>query len=101
MKRFAIPAWGLLAFVVLVGASVPAAQTPPAAPTVDELVQKNIAARGGLEKLRAIKSLRMTGKLHSDGIDIPLVIQIKRPAMARGDATLQGQRFVIAFDRCR
>src|SRR5262249_33969964 len=83
-----------LALVVLVAITL--AQSP--APTVDELIQKNIAARGGLEKLRALKSLKMTGKLRTDGVELPLVVYIKRPGMARGEATLQGMRFVLAYD---
>ena len=30
--------------------------------TADELIAKNIEARGGIEKMKAIKTLRMTGK---------------------------------------
>jgi hypothetical protein len=33
------------------------------AQTAEELVQKNIEAKGGLEKMKAIKSVRITGKL--------------------------------------
>ncbi|HMC29759.1 MAG TPA: hypothetical protein VKL99_02920, partial [Candidatus Angelobacter sp.] len=32
------------------------------AQTAEELVAKNLQARGGVEKMKAIKSLRMTGK---------------------------------------
>ena len=81
----------IFTFVVLSGVSA-------SAQTADELIQKNIAVRGGLEKLRGLNSLRMTGKLHTDGRELPVVIQIKRPAMARGDVTLQGMRFVLAYD---
>jgi len=81
----------IFTFVVLSGVSA-------SAQTADELIQKNIAARGGLEKLRGLNSLRMTGKLHSDGRELPVVIQIKRPAMGRGDVTMQGVRFVLAYD---
>src|SRR5436190_18157002 len=88
MKRFLAV---IFAFVALSGA---AASAQP----VDDLIQKNIAARGGLEHLRGINSLRLTGKLHTDRLQVPLVLQIKRPAMVRGAATLQGMEFVIAYD---
>jgi outer membrane lipoprotein-sorting protein len=71
---------------------------PVSAQTVDELIKKNIEARGGLEKLKAIKSMRVTAKIHSEGMNIPLVIQIKRPGLVRGDATLQGVSVVKAYD---
>jgi hypothetical protein len=38
------------------------------AQTVDELIKKNVEARGGLEKLKAVKSLRLTGKILTDGL---------------------------------
>jgi len=75
-----------------------ALSTPASAQTVDELINKNIEARGGLVKIKAIKSVRITGKIHSDGMNIPIVIQIKRPGLARGDATLQGLALVRAYD---
>src|SRR5579883_3375084 len=34
-----------------------------ASQTADELVQKNIEAKGGLEKIKAIKTVRVTGRL--------------------------------------
>src|SRR5579863_2212793 len=35
--------------------------------TADELIAKNIEARGGIEKMKAIKTLRMTGKFEGGG----------------------------------
>ena len=35
--------------------------------TAEELVQKNIAAKGGMEKIKAIKTLRLIGKLDAGG----------------------------------
>ena len=35
--------------------------------TADELVQKNIQAKGGIDKIKAIKSIRLTGKLDGGG----------------------------------
>lgn len=70
--------------------------------TVDELIAKNVAARGGLDKIRAIQSLRTTGKVHSGGgdfaIDIPFVELISRPGMTREEITMQGLTSVSAFD---
>jgi outer membrane lipoprotein-sorting protein len=68
------------------------------AQTVDELIKKNIEARGGLERLKAIKSLRMTGKVHTEGMKIPMVLHIKKPNLVRGEATLQGVTMVKAYD---
>ena len=35
--------------------------------TADELVNKNIQAKGGIDKIKAIKSVRMTGRLTGSG----------------------------------
>src|SRR5262249_21767006 len=68
------------------------------AQTVDDLIKKNIEARGGIEKLKALKSLGMTGKIHPKGMDIPMGLQVKRPGLVRGEATLQGVSMVKAYD---
>jgi outer membrane lipoprotein-sorting protein len=68
------------------------------AQTVDELVKKNIDARGGIQKLKAIKSIKATGKMTQQGLEIPLTLQQKRPAMVRMEITFQGKSFVQAYN---
>ena len=54
-----------------------------AAQTVDEIVNKNIQAMGGLEKLKSLKSLKITGDSMMQGMDIPVEMQIIKPNMIR------------------
>ena len=68
------------------------------AQTVDEIIKKSIDAQGGVEKLKAVKSLKITGKIIQQGIEIPLIIQQKRPAMVRIEATFQGKSQIGAYD---
>jgi outer membrane lipoprotein-sorting protein len=68
------------------------------AQTVDEIIQKNIAARGGAEKIKSVKSLRMTCKIHVENMEIPGEVVIKRPGMARGEANLQGMKLIKSYD---
>lgn len=70
------------------------------AETVDDLIARHVQARGGMEALRAIKSVRMTGKLRPDGFagEIKYVETIARPGQIRTDATLQGLTIVQAYD---
>lgn len=68
------------------------------AQTVDELIKKNIEARGGIQKIKAIKSFKAAGKMTQQGIEIPISIQQKRPSMVRLDITFQGKSFVQAYD---
>ncbi len=77
------------------GATLAAAAS---AQTVDELVAKNIEARGGLAKIRAVSSVRMTGKVSMGQMELPIVVEMKRPASFRTDATFQGSTAVQAYD---
>jgi hypothetical protein len=74
-------------------------QSPPT-PTVDELVGKNIEAKGGASALQAVKSLRLTGKLLVNGGQLQLAyLQTKkRPGEVRTEATLQGMTLIQAYD---
>jgi outer membrane lipoprotein-sorting protein len=71
------------------------------ATTVDELVAKHVAARGGTERMKAIRSVEFTGKLEISGdfvAEFALLRRIERPDRARTDATLQGMTMVRAWD---
>jgi outer membrane lipoprotein-sorting protein len=88
MLRKALP--GLLLAAVVAA--------PAAAQTVDELIAKSFEARGGLDKLKAIQSIRMTGKMSMGPMELPMVIEMKRPASFRADVTVQGTTAVQAYD---
>ncbi len=67
--------------------------------TVEQVIARNIEARGGLDKLKAIKSLRLTGKLAvAQSLEAPVVVELKRPASFRMEYTLQGLTGVSAYD---
>jgi len=73
--------------------------SPAAAQTVDELIAKNIQARGGIEKLKAVKTARATGKMvMGQGMEAPFVMLEKRPKQTRMEFTFQGMTGVQAFD---
>ena len=57
----------------------------------DELIANNIKARGGMEKIKSVKALKLTGKMVAQGMEAPLLIQSKRPNLTRMDVTIQGQ----------
>ncbi len=69
-----------------------------AAQTADELIAKNVEARGGLEKIRAIASMRLTGTLSIGDAKMPSVLEVKRPNKTRWEFTLDGQTAVQAYD---
>ena len=68
--------------------------------TADELALRNVAAKGGLDKLNAIRSLRLTGKLRVNGgaLELGYVELVKRPGSIRYEAQLQGLTRVQAYD---
>src|SRR5579862_2480592 len=68
--------------------------------TADELAQKNVEAKGGIDKLHAIESLRFAGKLlvNGDTIKLDYIALIKRPQSVRYEAELQGLTQVQAYD---
>jgi outer membrane lipoprotein-sorting protein len=66
--------------------------------TADELIAKNIEARGGLEKIRAIQSMRLTGTLSVGGTTMPSVLEVKRPNKTRWEFKVNGQTAVQAYD---
>lgn len=68
------------------------------AQTADELIKKNIDARGGIQKLKALKSITATGKMTQQGIEFPISVHQKRPSMVRVDVTFQGKSFVQAYN---
>jgi hypothetical protein len=63
---------------------------PAAAQTADDVIAKHMAAVGGLAKLQAVKSVRMTGRITlGPGVEAPMVLEIKRPRSLRLDFTVQ------------
>jgi outer membrane lipoprotein-sorting protein len=83
----------ILAAALLFAFSLQAAE-----PTVDEILAKNAAARGGVEKLAAVKSMRITGKLSMGGMDAGFVMAKKRPEMVKMEFTIQGMTGVQSYD---
>ena len=70
-----------------------------AAQTADELINKNIQAKGGLDKVQAIKTIRMTGKTTFPSGLVGISGQENmRPNLVRETFALQGMTGVQAYD---
>ena len=76
------------------------AQNPAPAPSLDDLVAKNIQAKGGAPALKAIQSVRFEGKLlvNQGQIELAYTQTKKRPGKVRADAVLQGMALVQSYD---
>lgn len=68
--------------------------------TADDLIAKNIEARGGLAKIKAIQSLRIEGtRIRSGGGNEMVYVEIrKRPGAMRTETTQQGLTMIRALD---
>ena len=84
----------LIGFVLTLLGAAASAQTP----TVDEIVSKTMAARGGLDKLRAVNTMKMVGKVTMQGREFPITVMAKRPNLMIQEMTIDGTRVVSAFD---
>src|ERR1700720_2364228 len=69
-------------------------------PTLDDLVTKNIQAKGGADALPSLQSLRLNGRLLVNQGQIQFAYRStkKRPGEIRTEATLQGMTAVQAYD---
>ena len=93
----------ILILTALIGTLSVNAERPsaPAKLTAPEVVQKNAAARGGLDAWRAVKTMSMTGKLEGGGeqnIELPFVLELKRPRKSRLELQFNGQTAVQVYD---
>ncbi|MBU6166667.1 MAG: hypothetical protein KGQ52_11130 [Alphaproteobacteria bacterium] len=71
---------------------------PAALPSADEIVQKNLAARGGQAALAALTSLTLDGKLVFPGGFELTYHEVRSGGAVRVEATLQGLTLVQAYD---
>jgi len=69
-------------------------------PTVDELVAKNIEAKGGANSLKSLQTLRSTGKflVQKGQIELGYLQTKKQPDQVRTEASLQGMTQIEAYD---
>jgi hypothetical protein len=68
------------------------------AQTAEDLVAKNLQARGGIEKIKAIATLRMTGRLQAGSLAIQFSRIAMAPNLVRDAATIQGMTQIQAYD---
>jgi hypothetical protein len=81
-----------MALVLLCGAVRAHAQT------AEELVARNTEAKGGLEKLKAIRTLRLRGTMVQGSFRAQVGQDAKRPGMLRSIFTVQGMTAIQAYD---
>lgn len=69
--------------------------------TVDQIVERNVSARGGLEAWHAVTSLSMSGKMEAGGTtntELPFVTDMQRPRKTRIELQFEGKTAVQVYD---
>ena len=69
-----------------------------AAQTTDQMLAKVIAARGGRDRLRAVRSQRISGTISFGDVSGPFVVELKRPLKMHMQLTVQNQTMVRVYD---
>jgi outer membrane lipoprotein-sorting protein len=70
------------------------------AQTLDEILAKNYQAHGGLDKLKAMTAIKMSGKIviPAQEMEMPMVMWQKNPDKIRIESTFQDKLIVQAYD---
>jgi outer membrane lipoprotein-sorting protein len=69
------------------------------AQSVDDVINKHIEARGGIDKIRALKALKMTGTaMIGPGLEAPFTMHVKRPGSMHMELAIQGKALIQATD---
>src|SRR5882672_10799524 len=66
--------------------------------TAEELVAKNLQAKGGVEKIKALKTVKLTGNFENGGFKATIGTINKRPDLVKESFSLQGMTQVQAYD---
>ncbi|HUL74726.1 MAG TPA: hypothetical protein VLT86_16565 [Vicinamibacterales bacterium] len=69
-----------------------------AAQDLDDIVAKNLQAKGGADKLQAVQTLKQTAHVTFQGMTGTVTVYGKRPNLMRQEIALGGQTVVNAFD---
>lgn len=68
------------------------------AQTVDEVIDKYIVAMGGMDKLKTINTVKVTGKTSGGPMNIAFTRTYKRPDKIRMEMQMQGMSLIMAYD---
>ncbi|HKY33058.1 MAG TPA: hypothetical protein VJV23_11010 [Candidatus Polarisedimenticolia bacterium] len=85
--------------ILAAAAAIALTAAPIQAMTVDEIIAKNVEARGGKDKLAAVKSATAHGRMTvGPGMESAFRMRWKKPSKVRIEFTLQGMTGIQAFD---
>jgi outer membrane lipoprotein-sorting protein len=85
-------------FAAATAAAIAVSALATAQSAVDDIVAKNLAAKGGAEKLRSVTSVRTTGRVKSARGLATMTMWTKRPNSMRQEVVTDGRTLVTGFD---
>jgi outer membrane lipoprotein-sorting protein len=97
MMRMTLKATGAAVLTITVGAAVAA----PVNMSVEQIIERNVAARGGLAAWHDAKTLSVAGEIDAGGKPnhvLPYVLKEKRPHKSRLEITFKDQTSIQVFD---
>ena len=69
------------------------------AQTADEIVNKALAVRGGVDKIKAVQSERVTGRISfTGGLEGTFVLELKRFRKMRIEISVEGKKVIRVYD---
>ncbi|WP_233805054.1 hypothetical protein [Paraburkholderia sp. HP33-1] len=92
---------GSVSAIAVAWAQMPAADHADQSLTVDEIVAKNAAARGGDDAWRKVQAMMWAGHVDSANAptpSVPFVLALKRPSSTRFELTAMNQHVLRMFD---
>jgi outer membrane lipoprotein-sorting protein len=101
MNRSSFPFWRarVISIALLALPSFAALTSLAAAQTVDEIVAKVLAARGGADKIKAIHAERVSGKISfGPEFEGPFSVEFVRPLKMHMEINLKGRSVVRVYD---
>ena len=66
--------------------------------SVDELIAKNLEAKGGAAKLNAVQSIKQVSQFSMSGMSATMTVYTKRPNRVRQEVKVGAQTVISAFD---
>ena len=84
--------------LALTAACALAVSSVAAQQSVDELIAKNLEAKGGAEKLKAVQSIKQVSQFSMSGMAATMTVYSRRPNRVRQEVKVGGQTVISAFD---
>jgi hypothetical protein len=83
---------------LIVAVCVVGAYAPSLAIDLEEIMEKHVLALGGKDRIQAVQTMRISGRIIMGGLEYPITIYHMRPNRLRIESRLQGQEFLQVYD---